>query len=170
MVGYGGQWPEERIPVDVVAYANPGGAYSTGGRLTLSSVDRDNSMPQGVELVFHEASHVDPMEGPLRDAVDAAFRAAGGEAPDRFWHDMIFFTAGEVTAIAFEAAGRTGYRHYGETSGVYGRGVRWEVELPALEQHWRPFLRSGATSPQERRAALEAVAREIIASGGAFGG
>ena len=160
-VAYSGRWPDERIPVDVVPYANPVGAYSTAGRLTLSSVDRDNAAPQGVELVIHEASHVDPLERPLREAVDAAFRAAGGEAPDRFWHDMIFFTAGEVTAIAFEAAGRPDYRHYGETAGVYSRGVRWSVNLPALEAHWRSYLRSGVAG-DGRDAALEAVARDVL--------
>ncbi|HEX9563767.1 MAG TPA: hypothetical protein VF981_07340 [Gemmatimonadaceae bacterium] len=34
---YGGRWPSVRIPVDVVVYANAVGAYSAGGRLTISS-------------------------------------------------------------------------------------------------------------------------------------
>ena len=159
---YGGVWPAGRIPADVVAYANPVGAYSTGGRVTLASGDRDNGMPQSVELLFHEASHIDPLEAPLREAVAAAFARAGGEAPDRLWHDVIFVTSGEVTRLAFAERGRPEYRHYGETAGVYGRGPRWAVELPAFDAHWLPFVRSGDADPAARHAALEALAAQLL--------
>jgi hypothetical protein len=158
---YGGRWPDGAVPVDVVYHANPVGAYSTGGRLTISSADRENQMPQALELVFHEASHTDPLEGPLIDGVEAAFRAAGGEAPERFWHDVIFFTSGEIVRIVFEETNRPAYSHYGETSGVYTRAERWTTELPALEEHWKPFVRSGSGDTGARRAALEAVARAL---------
>ncbi|MGH7541195.1 MAG: hypothetical protein ACRELC_09365 [Gemmatimonadota bacterium] len=105
VAAYGGAWPDERIPVDVVAYANAVGAYSTGGRLTISSVDRGNAMPQAVELVFHEASHIDPLERPLRVGLEAAYSAAGGEPPDRLWHDVIFYTSGELTRIVLAGVG-----------------------------------------------------------------
>jgi hypothetical protein len=36
---YGGRWPDARVPVDVVLYANDVGAYSTMGRLTISARD-----------------------------------------------------------------------------------------------------------------------------------
>lgn len=158
---YGGSWPDGRIPADVVAYANPVGAYSTGGRVTIASGDRENGMPQAIELLFHEASHVDGLEGPLREALRRAFERAGAEQPDRLWHDVIFVTSGEIARIVLEESGRPGYRHYGETTGVYTRGARWEVELPAFEAHWLPFVRSGSADSETREAAFEALARAL---------
>nr|NIP58359.1 hypothetical protein [Gemmatimonadota bacterium]NIR78762.1 hypothetical protein [Gemmatimonadota bacterium]NIT86455.1 hypothetical protein [Gemmatimonadota bacterium]NIU31251.1 hypothetical protein [Gemmatimonadota bacterium]NIU35961.1 hypothetical protein [Gemmatimonadota bacterium] len=167
---YGGEWPEEVIAVDVVAYPNPVGAYSTRGRVTISSVDPAIRMPQAVEIVFHEASHVDSMEAPLRAAIREAFSTAGGEAPGPFWHDLIFFTVGDVLRSVLEERSEADYRHYGETSGVYARGARWREELPAFEEHWKPFLRS--SSPEDpalrdraRREALVEMARRLLEGG-----
>jgi len=162
---YGGRWPDAPIPVDVVVYANAVGAYSSGVRVTIASGSLDNRMPQGLELIFHEASHIDPLEGPLRSGLEAAYRAAGAEPPDRLWHDMIFYTSGEITRITFEENGEPGYRHYGE-GGVYARGPRWTNELLAFERHWMPFLRSSSTDDGARAAALEAFARELLAGSG----
>lgn len=157
---YGGRWPDARIPVDLVVYCNPVGAYSTGGRVTISGADFGNGMPQALELVFHEASHVESLEAPLRMLVDEAFRAAGGEAPERFWHDMIFFTTGTITRIVLDELGQHEYAHYGEF-GVYRRGERWAAQLPLLEQYWQPFLDSGSADADERAAALEAIAERL---------
>ena len=162
---YGGSWPESRIPVDVVVYANPLSAYSTMGRLTLSSRDRDLRMPYALEMVFHEASHVDEVEGPLRGALRRAFEGAGAEEPDRFWHDMIFFTSGDLTRLALERRGQAGYEHYGSL-GVYVRGERWRTNLPALEAHWRPFLETGSSEREAREDALLRVARQVGGNGG----
>lgn len=159
---YGGRWPNGPVPVDVVSYANPVGAYSTQGRLTISSVDPGATMPQALELVFHEASHTDQLEGPLVRAVEAAFRAAGAEAPERFWHDVIFYTTGEILRIVLNEFGRPGYRHYLEVTGGYARRQRWAVKLPALESHWGPFLRSGLADEGDRRLALQQVAHELV--------
>jgi hypothetical protein len=163
---YGGHWPDTKIAVDAVVYANDVGAYSTGGRLTIASGDPDSDhMPQALELVFHEASHVDPLEAPLRTALNGAFQAVGGAAPDRLWHDMIFYTTGEVIRLVLAERGQPGYKHYGEY-GVYRRGERWSVELPALERNWRPFLESASGDQDARRAALEDLAKQLLAPEG----
>jgi hypothetical protein len=157
---YGGRWPKAQIPIDIVVYANDVGAYSTGGRLTLSGAQRGNQMPQALEMVFHEASHTDEMEQPLRAAIDLAYRARGGQAPDRFWHDVIFYTAGEITRLTLAALGEPEYHHYG-SFGVYRRGERWHKELPALQAIWRPLLESQSPDDGARRAALEALAAAL---------
>lgn len=161
---YGGRWPEAPVAVDVVVYANPVGAYSTGGRVTIASGDTENRMPQALELVFHEASHMDPLEVPLRNGIREAFDAAGGEAPARLWHDVIFYTAGEITRLVLAEHGQPDYQHYGER-GVYTRGERWPPELAAFDRHWKPFLHSGSDEPDERRAALGATARQLAGGG-----
>lgn len=163
---YGGRWPGAKIAVDAVVYANDVGAYSTGGRLTIASGDPDSDhMPQALELVFHEASHADPLEAPLRAGLTSAFQAQGGVAPERLWHDMIFYTTGEVIRLVLEEHGQPGYKHYGEY-GVYRRGERWSVELPALERYWRPFLKSASADQNARRAALEQLAKQLLAPAG----
>jgi hypothetical protein len=159
---YGGTWPAGRIPVDVMVHANDVGAYSVGGRVTISSGNRNIVMPHAVDLVFHEASHVDGLEAPLTSAVAEAFRAAGGEAPERLWHDVIFFTTGEILRIVLEERGRPGFRPYAEAAGVYSRGERWATALPALRRHWLPFLASGSADAVGRRRALEGVARTLL--------
>lgn len=161
VAAYGGAWPEDRIPVDVVPYANPVGAYSTGGRVTIGSRDPALRMPHALEMIFHEASHVDPMEAPLRSALQAAFEATGGEEPDRLWHDTIFYTTGEIVRLVLADREQDDYEHYGRVTGVYRRGERWADELPAFEAHWQPFLASASKDPGVRRAALEALAQQL---------
>jgi hypothetical protein len=164
-VAYGARWPDARIPADVVPYANDVGAYSTADRLTFESNDPGLVMPRAVEMVFHEASHVGALEGALKDALDETFRRAGGTAPDRLWHDLIFYSTGEIVRIVLEERGLPGYAHYGEATGAYTRADRWPPQLEAFEAHWLPFLRSSAPDDAARRAALDGVARMLLGDG-----
>lgn len=161
---YGGTWPSGRIPVDVVVHANAVGAYSVGGRVTISSWNRDIVMPHAVDLVFHETSHLASLEGPLTSAIDAAFRVSGAQPPEGLWHDAIFFTTGEILRLVFEERGSSDFRPYAEAAGVYARGERWAVQLPAFREHWLPFLKSRSSDPVARREALEALARALPAN------
>lgn len=145
------------LPIDVMVYANDVGAYSSAGRLSISSVPRVNQMPQAIEMVFHESSHMDGMEDPLRAALQRAFQAAGTPEPERLWHDVIFYTSGEITRLVLAAHGEAGYEHYG-TLGLYRRGARWTVQPPAFAEYWRPFLESGSNDEAARDAALRALA------------
>ncbi len=56
---YQARWPTGKIRVDVAAYANRSGAYTTLDPMdvTLSSTDAGNQGPSGFEVLFHEASH-----------------------------------------------------------------------------------------------------------------
>jgi hypothetical protein len=157
---YGGNWPAAPIPADAVLYASPLGAYSTRGRITIGSADNGYRMPQALEMLFHEASHVDPLVSPLGENLDAAFRKLGRPAPAAFWHDMIFFTAGTITRIVLAENGQPNYRHYGEF-GVYVRAARWEAQLPLLEQHWGTFLEANSADAGARERALTAIAERL---------
>jgi hypothetical protein len=157
---YGGRWPAAPIPTDIVLYAIAVGAYSTGGRITIGSVDFGYRMPQSLEMLFHEGSHVASLESPLSEGIDAAFRERGRQAPENLWHDMIFYSAGTITRIVLAEQGQPGYRQYGEL-GVYRRAARWQAQLPLLEQYWRPFLESGSADAGARVRAFSAIAERL---------
>jgi len=163
---YGGTWPEARLPIDVAVYTVPVGAYSTSGRVTMTSLKKGYRMPHALEMVLHEASHLGSLEPALRESLDAAFAAAERTAPKRFWHELIFYTSGELTRVAYEtiASGAEPYRHYGEATGVYTRGAaRWSLLRPVLDQTWRPFVMRGSSDETARRAALDAMVRALPA-------
>lgn len=163
---YGRRWPGWRVPVDIVPYTHPLGAYSTAGRVAISSSDPSYWMPQAVEMVFHEASHLDALEQGVRGGLRVAYEAVGEEeAPARLWHDMIFFTTGETVRLALEAAGQPSYQHY--KAHDYENHPRWRALVPALREHWRPFLVSGTDAPEDRRRALEALAKALLDGEGA---
>ena len=157
---YGRSWPGWRVPVDIVPYTHALGAYSTAGRVAISSSDPSSWMPQAVEIVFHEASHLGPLEQGVRGGLRVAYEAAGEEAPGRLWHDMIFFTTGETVRLALEAAGQPGYQHY--KTHDYENDPRWRALVPALREHWQPFLLLGSDAPEDRRRALEALANALL--------
>lgn len=159
---YGGRLPDARIPVDVMVHVNDVGAYSAKGRIAISGWNRAIVMPHAVEAIFHEASHVASLEAPLTNNIADAFRQAGGQAPEGLWHDVIFFTTGEIHRMVLEARGQPGYRSYAEVAGIYTRGQEWATQLPALRRHWLPFLASGSSDATARQAALTAFARELL--------
>jgi len=59
--GYGAQWPAERTVVDVVAYANWAGAYTTNDptHVTVSSTDSRLEGAGALEILFHEVDESD---------------------------------------------------------------------------------------------------------------
>lgn len=154
---YDGQWPGDPVVVDVSPYTNRVGGYTTSDfHVMISSTDSANVMPQALEILFHEASHGNSLEGPVHEMLREAFAAQGGEPPDQLWHAVLFVTAGESTAMAYEEIGRPGYVHYGDVTGLYARGA-WTDLSAALKAHWVPYLRGDT----DRASALDRVAGEL---------
>jgi len=93
---YQTRWPKDKIRVEVSAYANAVGAYTTLDplRVTISSTDPRNQGPEALEVLFHEASHL------IAQPVDAAIRREckqrGKPIPRDLWHALIIYTTGEV--------------------------------------------------------------------------
>ncbi|MCP3919827.1 MAG: hypothetical protein GY711_30195 [bacterium] len=134
---------EERVRVDLVTHANWAGAYTTNGpaHITMASVDEDNAGWNGVETLMHEACHTSGLDVPHRTAVERAFAARGVEALRRFWHALVFYTAGELTRVALAEAGSEGFRGYRE----------------AFDAHWRPYL----AGTIDRAVALERIIQDL---------
>lgn len=139
---YQTNWPQERIRVDVSAYSNSAGAYTTLDplRVTVSSLDPRNQGAEGLEILFHEASH--GISDNVQNAIMRECRQRDKPVPRDLWHALLFYTTGEVIRPAvFESdqgAPKSGYVPYAVREGLYKRG--WENYLRVLTDYWQPYL------------------------------
>jgi hypothetical protein len=131
---YRESWFAAGYPINLSAYANWAGAYSTHGPLVVvSTLDSGNSGLFGLETLFHEAMHQ------WDDAIEARLRASAARqriarVPDLLSHAMIFFTAGEAVRSAVP-----NHRPYADANGMWRAG-RMSAFKPALDEVWKPYL------------------------------
>ncbi len=149
---YQTKWPKDKIRVDVCAYANRQGAYTTLDplRVTISSIDPRNQDVEALEVLFHEASH--GIAEPVQQAIIRECRQREKGIPRDLWHALIFYTTGEVirpvisTTTTDSASGRvstTSYTPYAIREGIYARG--WDGYFKLLTQFWQPYLDGNST-------------------------
>jgi hypothetical protein len=100
---YQTRWPKAKIRVDVTAYANTSGAYTTIEplRVTIASTDPRNQDTAALEVLFHEASH--GIAQPVQEAIIRECRQRGKAIPRDLWHALIFYTTGEVIRPVMDA-------------------------------------------------------------------
>jgi hypothetical protein len=132
---FGVPWSGWAVPVDVSAYANWAGAYTTEGpsHITISSLNADNQGTAAFEMLFHEVLHT--MDGALFEQYRAASRAQGKRMLRSPTHPFVFYTAGEVTRRLFP-----GHVPYAESVGLWARARDVGPMLPLLRRHWQPWL------------------------------
>lgn len=161
---YQTKWPTEKIRVDVSAFANWAGAYTTLDplRVTISSTDPRNQGDEALEVVFHEASH--GIAEPVQSAIRRECRQRDKAIPRDLWHALIFYTTGEVirpllSASHAASAGKLSvgasaadgvpsqdkeaYVPYAIREGLYQRG--WRDYYQLLSNFWQPYLDSKVT-------------------------
>ncbi len=163
---YQAKWPREKIRVDMSAYANWAGAYTTTDplRVTISSLDPRNQGDEAFEVLFHEASH--GIAVPVQNAIARECRQRDKPIPRDLWHALIFYTTGEVLkpllnaspesaqktetqdAVApkpniSQAGHREAYTPYAIREGLYERG--WNDYLQLLTRFWQPYLDNNST-------------------------
>ena len=146
-------WPGRPIRVDVVAYANWAGAYTTllPSRITISSVDSRNQQIAALEVLFHEASHtlIEGVGGTLiRD-----FAARKKSAPRDLWHALLFFTVGFYVQRIYPD-----YVPYADSNHLWERGF----SLPfhdVLAADWQPHLEGEKSLAQ----AISDLAADLVA-------
>jgi hypothetical protein len=99
---YQTRWPKEKIRVDVSAYANAAGAYTTLDplRVTIASIDSRNQGPAALEVLFHEASH--GIAVPVETAISRECKQRDKPIPRDLWHALIIYTTGEVLRPVFK--------------------------------------------------------------------
>jgi hypothetical protein len=162
---YQTRWPKAKIRVDVTAYANATGAYTTVDplRVTISSTDARNQDSAALEVLFHEASHGIAL--PVQEAIIRECRQREKAIPRDLWHALIFYTTGEVIRPVMDAPRSAdssdapsskntaprgtpaaqdgsipggGYIPYAVREGLYQRG--WNEYLDLLTRFWQPYL------------------------------
>jgi len=128
-------WPEVPIRVDVTAYANWAGAYTSTdpAHVTVSSEDPAAQDDDGLEVLFHEVLHT--VDDSLFDGLQSAFFAARKTLPRDATHPFIFYTAGELVRRAVP-----GHVPYAEKYGLWSRSAAFAHARPLLERGWRPYL------------------------------
>jgi hypothetical protein len=148
---YEAHWPKEKIRVDVCAYANAAGAYTTLDplRVTISSTDPRNQGPEALEVLFHESSH--GIAEPVETAISRECRQREKPIPRDLWHALIIYTTGEVLRPVFkeDAQGLGGgdappqplnpkVVPYALSEVLSQRG--WEQYHLLLVLYWQPYL------------------------------
>jgi hypothetical protein len=125
-------WMKDGYPVNVSAWSNWAGAYSTNDSLlVVSSLSQGNQGLHGFEITFHEAMHQwdDEMDARLLKIA----KANDLKFDDLLSHAMIFYTTGEAMKSVVPA-----HVPYAELAGIW-KG-RMGVYKPALDAHWQPYL------------------------------
>jgi hypothetical protein len=99
---YQTRWPRDKIRVDVCAYANSVGAYTTLDplRVTIASLDPRNQGAGALEVLFHESSH--GIAIPVEDAISRECKQRDKPIPRNLWHALIIYTTGEVLRPIFK--------------------------------------------------------------------
>jgi hypothetical protein len=159
---YQTKWPKAKIRVEVCAYANWAGAYTTLNplRVTISSTDTRNQGDEAFEVLFHEASH--GIAEPVESAIIRECRQRDKAIPRDLWHALIFYTTGEVIRPLLTTVDKTPptiedavkpnsvppshrdtYIPYAIREGLYERG--WKDYLELLIRFWQPYLDNKAT-------------------------
>jgi len=93
---YQAHWPKDKIRVEVCAFANSAGAYTTLDplRVTVASTDPHNQGPEALEVLFHEASH--DIARPVEAAIVRECKQRDKPIPRDLWHALVSYTTGEV--------------------------------------------------------------------------
>jgi len=146
---YGLTWPPEGYPVQVVAFSNWAGAFSTSGPLLLiASCDSGNTGLSALETVIHESMH--QWDDPAWALLLKEAKAQGRYISRELTHAMIFFTAGE--AVRSRVADHV---PYAVANGMWER--RMGRFKPALDAAWLPWLRGEGS----RDAAIAALVKQV---------
>jgi len=154
---YGGEWPPERVRVDVAAYSNWAGAYTTNNPNQLTISSRDYMGLEGLEILFHEVSHASFFEQRIFEQLAAAFRPHGIKPPDRLFHVIQFVTPAVLMRSVLGSERLAGYRSIAERVNAEGTSAE---QYRVVVRYWTPFLDGKAT----RTDALDRIAAELAPS------
>jgi hypothetical protein len=133
-------WPDEPVLVDAVGEIGPNSAITHDGlpgfaahtQAGAASVRNTGDAP--LELLFHEAAHVQSVGGHIGRVINEEAARQKLEAPGDLWHFMMMYTSGVVAKRELANAGRS-YQTYGERYPGMMPSVR-----AAFERDWLPYV------------------------------
>jgi hypothetical protein len=145
---YQAKWPKEKIRVEVCAFANAAGAYTTLDplRVTIASTDSRNQGPEALEVVFLEASH--DIARPVEDAISRECKQRDKPIPRDLWHALILYTTGEVISPVMEdpspESSSTDASTDASTDGTLRKfktnGITTELRTKFTQRGWNEYL------------------------------
>jgi hypothetical protein len=128
------QWPKDGYQVNVSAYSNWAGAYSTSGDLiVISSLDEGTAGSLGLESIFHEAMH--QWDDEMMSRLERLSKTHQAPAPrEGITHALIWYTAAEAVKRAIPA-----HVGYAESGGMWKQKLLGSFKA-GLDAHWKPYL------------------------------
>jgi len=149
---YQSTWPKAKIRVEVCAFANAAGAFTTLDplRVTISSMDARNQGAESLAVLFDEASH--GIAFPVEDAISRECHQREKPIPRDLWHALILFTTSEVLRPLMQETPanepstdsmptprtKTARLPPGLPEKFTQRG--WQEYLRLLTVYWQPYL------------------------------
>jgi hypothetical protein len=131
-------WMTGGYPVNVSAWSNWAGAYSTNDSLlVVSTLNQGNQGLHGFEITFHEAMH--QWDDQIHARLMKVAAANNIQKFDRLLtHAMIFYTTGEAMRSVVPT-----HVPYSDIAGIWkGRMGSFKS---ALDTHWKPYLDGKST-------------------------
>ena len=149
---YQSTWPKAKIRVEVCAFANAAGAFTTLDplRVTIASTDPRNQGPEAFAVLFDEASH--GIAFPVEDAISRECRQREKPIPRNLWHALILYTTSEVLRPVMQEAPADGPPSDAMTApktkgsllppGVPEKFAQrgWQEYLRLLAVYWQPYM------------------------------
>ncbi len=133
------QWPDRPLRVDVVAYANYAGSYTTldPPRITISSIDGGNQGTAALEVLFHAASGV--MIDAISATVKQAYERAKRGPPPEITQMILWFTSGFLVQQLYP-----NYTMYADRFALWVENSQTGYRA-ALARDWQPRLEGKMT-------------------------
>jgi hypothetical protein len=153
---YETNWPDNPMRVDVVAYANYSGAFTTllPTRIIVSSQDPGNQKMTALEVLFHEGSHA--LVSTVGNLLLQDYAAHKKAAPPDLLHAILYFTTGY-----FVKQLHPDYLPYADEAGLWSQG-QWPIFEAAIIRDWQPHLEGKTTVG----VALSQLVADLVATAG----
>ncbi|HEY6466393.1 MAG TPA: hypothetical protein VIY69_10410 [Candidatus Acidoferrales bacterium] len=147
-------WPDGTTRVDVVAYANDSGGFTTlrPTRITVSSLDPANQKLTAEEALFHEGSHA--LAERVGNLMLGDFAEHKKTMPPDLLHAILYFTAGYFVKLQ-----HPDYIPYAQGNDLWIQ-PRWKGFHDAIVKDWQPHLKG----QYDARAAIAQLVTDVIAA------